>query len=120
MAGRVRRAGGRGADDDIFRDRVDDGPGRPRLRLLLLRDTDEVPEVGPPARTRRTGVAERYNVASSELRAEGEHPLVPAGQPGRRRSTSPRVYLALLAGHRPLAHRTRSSPLKAGLAEGGL
>jgi glucose/mannose-6-phosphate isomerase len=61
-------------DDDIFRDRVDEGPGRPRMRLLVLRDTDELPEVARRADASHQ-VAEQYSVASSELRAEGEHPL---------------------------------------------
>ena len=48
-------AGGAVAEDDIFRDRVDDGPGAPRLRLLVLRDTEEHPQVAPA----RGGVAPR-------------------------------------------------------------
>ena len=42
---------------------------------MLLRDTDEEPGGRGAARTRRTGLAERYGVAVSELAAEGEHPL---------------------------------------------
>lgn len=61
-------------EDDIFRDRVAEGPGWPRMRLLLLRDSEEVPEV-----TRRREatfrVAERYGVPVEELAAEGEHPV---------------------------------------------
>lgn len=63
-------------DDDIFRDRVEEAPGPqlPRMRLLLLRDTDEVPEV---ARRREAThrLAERYDVPVEELAAEGEHPV---------------------------------------------
>lgn len=64
-------------DEDIFRDRVeDDGEGRGhlRMRVLLLRDSDEVPQV---ARRREAthGVAERYGVAVDELAAEGDHPV---------------------------------------------
>lgn len=64
-------------DEDIFRDRVEDdadGRGHLRMRVLLLRDTDEVPQV---ARRREAThvVAERYGVAVDELAAEGDHPL---------------------------------------------
>ena len=60
--------------DDIFRDPVEDGPGRTRVRLLVLRNTDEVPQVSLRADASHE-VAERYRVASGELRAEGDHPL---------------------------------------------
>lgn len=62
-------------DDDIFRDRVEDGSdGRPPMHVLLLRDTDEVPQV---ARRREATVAlgERYGVKVDEVAAEGDHPL---------------------------------------------
>ncbi len=62
-------------DDDIFRDRVDDAPAWPRMRLLLLRDNDEVPEVAARADASRE-VAEHYGVPCTELRAEGDHPLL--------------------------------------------
>jgi glucose/mannose-6-phosphate isomerase len=62
------------AEEDIFRDRLEEGPSWPRMRLLMLRDTDEVPEV---ARRREAtyALADRYDVAVDELAAEGEHPL---------------------------------------------
>jgi glucose/mannose-6-phosphate isomerase len=62
-------------EDDLFRDRVEDAPGWPRMRLLLLRDTDEVPEVAARAEASHR-LAERYGVPSGELRATGEHPLL--------------------------------------------
>jgi glucose/mannose-6-phosphate isomerase len=62
-------------DDDIFRDRVDDAPAWPRMRLLLLRDSDEVPEVAARADVSRE-VAERHGVPCTELRAEGDHALL--------------------------------------------
>lgn len=74
MAGRF---GALAADDeDIFRDRVEEarGPQLPRMRLLLLRDTDEVPEVAR-RRAATHGLAERYGVPVEELAAEGEHPV---------------------------------------------
>jgi len=61
-------------DDDIFRDRVEDASAFPRMRLLLLRDSEEVPEVARRREATR-GVAQRYGVAVEELAAEGEHPL---------------------------------------------
>ncbi len=62
-------------EDDIFRDRVEDAPGWPRMRLLLLRDVEEVPEVAARADASRD-VAEQYGVPCSELRAEGDHALL--------------------------------------------
>jgi glucose/mannose-6-phosphate isomerase len=64
------------ADDagDLFRDRVDEGPGRPRVRIVVLRDTEELPEVAARADATHR-LAERYGVATSELRAAGEHPV---------------------------------------------
>jgi glucose/mannose-6-phosphate isomerase len=61
--------------DDLFRDRVEDAPGWPRMRLLVLRDTDEVPEVAARADA-SPRLAERYGVLSSELRATGAHPVL--------------------------------------------
>jgi glucose/mannose-6-phosphate isomerase len=60
-------------EDDIFRDRLEEGPVWPRMRVLLLRDTEEVPEV---ARRREAtyDVAERYDVPLEEVAAEGDHP----------------------------------------------
>lgn len=74
MAGRFGALAG--GDDDIFRDRVEDdgSEGLPRMRVLLLRDTEEVPEVA--ARREATHrVAERYGVPVEEFAAEGEHPV---------------------------------------------
>jgi glucose/mannose-6-phosphate isomerase len=61
--------------EDFFRDRVDDGADqRTRMRLVLLHDTDEHPQV-----TRRTAVvrdlAEERGVPVSALRAEGSSAL---------------------------------------------
>ncbi|SEF97006.1 glucose/mannose-6-phosphate isomerase [Thermomonospora echinospora] len=59
--------------DDFFRDRVDDPEGT-RLRLVVLRDTDEHPQV----RKRRevsVELAQARGVAVTEITAEGEHPL---------------------------------------------
>lgn len=74
MAGAFGALAGDGADD-LFRDRVEDAPAWPAMRLLVLRDTDEVPEVSARAAA-SLRVAERYGVRSSELRATGEHPLL--------------------------------------------
>jgi glucose/mannose-6-phosphate isomerase len=73
MAGAFGSLAGR-PEDDLFRDRVEDAPAWPKMRLLVLRDTDEVPEVARRADASHE-VAERYGVPSGELRAEGEHPL---------------------------------------------
>lgn len=74
MAGRFGSLVGDG--DDIFRDRVeDDPPGRlHRMRLLLLRDPDEIPEVAR-RRAATHGLAARYGVPVDEMLAEGGHPL---------------------------------------------
>jgi glucose/mannose-6-phosphate isomerase len=67
--------GSRGSsDDDLFRDRVDDGPGWPALRLLLLRDSVELPEL---SRRRQATMllAEQYDIGIQEFAASGEHPL---------------------------------------------
>jgi glucose/mannose-6-phosphate isomerase len=99
MAGVFGSLGGGVAEDDIFRDRVDDGPGWPRMRLLVLRDTDELPPVAARAAASHR-VAEEYAVPSSELRAEGEHPLTRLAS-----LVAPldfaTVYLALLQGIDP-------------------
>jgi glucose/mannose-6-phosphate isomerase len=60
--------------DDIFRDRLEEGPSWPRMRLVVLRDTEEIAEV---ARRREAtyDVADRYDVAVDQVAAEGEHPL---------------------------------------------
>ncbi|MGH8892243.1 MAG: SIS domain-containing protein [Actinomycetes bacterium] len=73
MAGRFGELAGKD-DADIFRDRVTDAAAWPRMSLLLLRDTEEVPEV---ARRREAthGVADRYGVPVEELAAVGDHPV---------------------------------------------
>lgn len=63
--------------DDIFRDRVEDaeaGQHLLRMRVLLLRDTEEVPEVAR-RREATAAVGERFDVPVAEFAAEGEHPL---------------------------------------------
>jgi len=73
MAGRF---GGLGVtEEDIFRDRVEDDAGElPRMRLLLLRDSEEIPQV-----TRRReathALAAQFGVPVEEITAEGEHPV---------------------------------------------
>jgi glucose/mannose-6-phosphate isomerase len=98
MAGRFGLLGAEG-DDDIFRDRVEDPSPWPRMRLLLLRDTDEVPEVTRRAEA-TAPLAERYDVPVGELRAEGEHPVARLAS-----LVAPldfaSVYLALLKGIDP-------------------
>jgi glucose/mannose-6-phosphate isomerase len=74
LAGRYG-AGGGDLTEDIFRDPLlDGGPIRERLRLMLLRDTQELdPVVRRCAATRLLG--DQYGVAVDELTATGEHPL---------------------------------------------
>lgn len=85
--------------DDLFRDRVDDGPPWPRMRLLLLRDTDELAPVAARADA-SVSLAERYGVPSGRLRASGDHPLLRLAS-----LVAPldfaSVYLALLQGVDP-------------------
>jgi glucose/mannose-6-phosphate isomerase len=62
-----------GAGDDFFRDRVDELETT-RLRLVIVRDTDEHPRVA----RRREASAELANergVSVTQLTAQGEHPL---------------------------------------------
>ena len=103
------------APDDLFRDRVEDGPDWPRMRLLLLRDGDEL---DPVARRADASVrlAERYQVPVTELRATGDHPV--------RRLASliapidyASVYLGLLQGIDPTPIEP-ISVLKAGSGSG--
>lgn len=61
--------------DDLFRDRAEAGPEWPRLRLVLLRDAEELPEVARRADA-SVQLADRYAVPVRELRAEGDHPLL--------------------------------------------
>ena len=68
---------GRGADaplDRIFWDPVEDGPVHTVARLVVLRDTDELPEVALRAKA-ALQTADRFGVTGSELRADGEHVL---------------------------------------------
>ena len=76
MAGVFGALAADGADDDIFRDRVDDGPAWPRMRLLVLRDTDEVPEVAAPGRRVAPGrrAVRRARAASCAPRASTRCP----------------------------------------------
>jgi glucose/mannose-6-phosphate isomerase len=66
-------AGTAAGDEDFFRDRVDE-PETTKLRLVIIRDTEEHPQV-----TRRREIsaelADERGVAVTELTAEGEHPL---------------------------------------------
>jgi glucose/mannose-6-phosphate isomerase len=61
------------AEDDFFRDRVDES-ATTRLRLVIIRDTEEHPQV-----TRRrevsTQLAADRGVPVTELAAQGDHPL---------------------------------------------
>ena len=65
-------SGPAGAADDFFRDRTEEV--EPRLHLVVLRDTEEHPQV---VKRRKVSVdlARARGVAVSELVAEGEHPL---------------------------------------------
>jgi glucose/mannose-6-phosphate isomerase len=73
VAGRLGASAG--ADDDIFRDRVDDDGGAAlRMRVLILRDTDEISEVAA-LREAIMRVAERFDVPAEEVTAVGEHPV---------------------------------------------
>jgi glucose/mannose-6-phosphate isomerase len=99
LAGRYG-AGGGDLTEDIFRDPLlDGGPIRERLRLMLLRDTQELdPVVRRCAATRLLG--DQYGVAVDELTATGEHPLERLAS-----LIAPldfaSVYLALLEGTDP-------------------
>lgn len=63
------------AGRDIFADPFADEPGEsPRLRLFLLRDAEEHPQV-TGSRTAAVRLAEDRGVPVSEILAEGEHPL---------------------------------------------
>lgn len=74
MAGLFGATSPTGGVGDIFRDRVEDGPEWPSLRLVLLRDTDELPQV---ARRREATyeLAGAHSVGVSEVEASGEHPV---------------------------------------------
>lgn len=90
------------SDADIFRDPFEDpdtGGALPRMRLVLLRDTEEVEQVARRADA-VVGLAERFDVAVDVLRAEGEHPVTRLAS-----LVAPldfaSVYLALLQGIDP-------------------
>ena len=74
LAGRFGATSPTGGVGDLFRDRVEDGPEWPSLRLVLLRDTDELPQV---ARRREAthDLAKEHSVGVTELVAVGDHPL---------------------------------------------
>jgi glucose/mannose-6-phosphate isomerase len=57
-------------EDDLFRDRVDDPVETPRLRLVLLRDPDEHPQVRRRCEVTKQ-IARDRGVAVSELAAQG-------------------------------------------------
>lgn len=59
---------------DIFRDRVEDPLGPPRLRLVVLRDTEEHPQTARRREASARLAAER-GVPLSEIPAEGATPL---------------------------------------------
>jgi glucose/mannose-6-phosphate isomerase len=85
--------------EELFRDRVEAGPEWPRVRLLVLRDTDEVPEVARRADA-SLQVADQYGVPARELRAEGDHPLLRLASVVAPLDFAT-VYLALLQGIDP-------------------
>ncbi len=92
-------AGARQSADDLFRDRVEGGSEATRVRLVVLRDTDELEQVARrQVPTRR--VADEYGVALDEIVATGTHPLARlASLVGLTDFAS--VYLALLQGTDP-------------------
>ena len=59
-----------GSDGDFFRDRLDDEAGATRMRLVLLRDTEEHPQVARRADVTQE-LAEERGVAVTVLQAEG-------------------------------------------------
>ena len=90
------------SEEDIFRDPFEDpepGGDRPRMRLLLLRDTEEVEQVARRADA-TVALAERFDVAVDVLRAQGDEPLLRLAS-----LVAPldfaSVYLALLQGLDP-------------------
>jgi glucose/mannose-6-phosphate isomerase len=93
-------AGSAPSGDDLFRDRVDDEPaGRTRMRLVLLRDSDEHPQVALRAAVSQE-LAEERGVPVSVLQAEGASSFERlASLVGLGDWTS--TYLALLEGRDP-------------------
>ena len=108
MAGAFGALASDGADDDIFRDRVDDGAGPAAAAAAAAARHRRGARGRRAGRTRRTGSPSgtAWRAASCAPRASTRWPGWPAWS---RRSTSPRVYLALRAGHRPHARSRRSS-----------
>lgn len=99
LAGRYG-AGAGDITEDIFRDPLlDGGPTREKLRLLLLRDTEELEPVVRRCQATLL-LSEQYGVAVDELAARGEHPLERLAS-----LIAPldfaSVYLALLEGTDP-------------------
>jgi len=87
-----------GAETDVFRDRVDE-PERQGLRLLLLRDGEELPAVARRAQA-CADLAEGRGVRVSALTTEGRSPLARlASLVGLTDFAT--VYLALLQGTDP-------------------
>lgn len=86
-------------EGDIFRDRVEAAPEWPRLRLVLLRDAVEEPQVAR-RREATSPLADECGVPVSELAGTGEHPVTRlAGLIAPADFAS--VYLALLQGLDP-------------------
>lgn len=85
--------------EDLFRDRVEDPVATPRLRLVLLRDPEEHPQVARRCAASRT-LAEARGVPVHEIVAEGGAPLERlASLVGLVDYAS--VYLAMLLGLDP-------------------
>ncbi|GAC1329465.1 MAG: SIS domain-containing protein [Mycobacteriales bacterium] len=90
---------GLGAEDDLFRDRVEDPDPGPRLHLVLLRDADEHPQVAARVAASRS-LAEQRGIALSEVMAQGQSAFERlASLVGLVDYAS--VYLALLQGIDP-------------------
>ena len=60
------------SDDDIFHDPFEDGAGPARLRLVLLRDTDEHPQDARRAEVSKV-IAEERGVPVHVVTARGTH-----------------------------------------------
>ncbi|MQA84005.1 MAG: mannose-6-phosphate isomerase [Streptosporangiales bacterium] len=88
-----------GGEEDFFRDRVEEPLGRTALRLVVLRDTEEHPQVAKRREVSGELAASR-GAAVSEVAATGTHPLERlASLVGVLDYVS--VYLALLYGIDP-------------------
>ena len=97
LAGRF--GAGAAAGGDIFRDRVEDAGGWPAIRLLLLRDSQELPELAR-RREATSELAEQYDVGVQELAATGEHAVARLASLVAPTDFAS-VYLALLQGTDP-------------------